>query len=105
MTVLGLDENNFYDEVSQGIVLVDFYADWCGPCRRMHPVLQSVSSEVTDAVIAKVNIDESPNLTSTFKIEGVPSFILFKDGEIVERYVGAIPKQDIFGILEKARGA
>lgn len=84
-----ITEESFQEDIQQGIVLVDFYADWCGPCRMMTPVLEKLSKELQGtAVIAKLDIDQAQKIASQFKVTSVPTLILFKDGAEVGRLVG-----------------
>ena len=93
-----LNQENFLGTVqNESVVLVDFYADWCGPCKAIHPVLEELSNELDGkAVIAKVNVDEEPALAATFKIRSIPTMILFKDGEPVDIVVGLQPKPELW---------
>ena len=84
-----IDESNFESEIASGVTLVDFYADWCGPCRMLGPVLEQVSSDVKGkAVVAKIDIDQAQKVTEDLQITSVPTLILFKDGKEVKRIVG-----------------
>ena len=76
-------------------ILVDFYADWCGPCRALAPVLDEIANENHNFKIGKVNVDDEINLSSQFKIRSIPTMIIFKDGKEVERMVGFLPKEEI----------
>ena len=85
-----LNQNNF-DETLQGndVVLVDFYADWCGPCKALHPALEVLSQEFDGkATIAKVNVDESPELSQQFGVRSIPALFYFKKGEIAGKQIG-----------------
>jgi thioredoxin 1 len=82
-------------------VLVDFWAPWCGPCRAIAPHLAAISLERRDVVIAKVNVDERPDVLEKFKIKGIPCLILFKDGKEVDRLVGGLPKAAIEQFITK----
>ncbi|MBW0145066.1 thioredoxin TrxA [Sphingomicrobium clamense] len=84
-------------------VLVDFWAEWCGPCRMIGPALEEISDEMGDKVtIAKVNIDENPEAPAKYGVRGIPTMLLFKDGEVVAQKVGAAPKGAIQQWLEGA---
>ncbi len=84
-----LKEETFHQEIQSGIVLVDFYADWCGPCRMMTPVLEKVAKEVKDkATIAKLDIDSAQNVASQCQVTSIPTLILYKAGKEMGRLVG-----------------
>jgi thioredoxin 1 len=84
-----LNDENFEKTISQGVTLVDFYATWCGPCRMIAPIVEQLSGMVHGkAKIAKLDIDQAPNSTSSLQITSVPTLILFKDGKEVKRVVG-----------------
>ena len=86
-----------------GPVLVDFWAEWCGPCKMIGPSLEEISDELAGKVtIAKINIDENPDAPGKYGVRGIPTMILFKNGEIAETKVGAAPKSALKGWLESA---
>lgn len=100
--MLYLNDDNFQQEVSAGVTLVDFYADWCGPCRMMEPVIEELSTEMEGkAKIAKLDIETSQKTTSNFNVTSIPTIILFKDGQEVERVVGVKDLDALKGILTK----
>ena len=91
-----LNTKNFDEETAKGVVLVDFYADWCGPCKMIAPLIDKLAEEVTDAKIVKVNLDESPEIANKFRIKSIPTFIVFKDGDVVNKHVGAVSDKNFF---------
>ncbi len=103
MSSLNVTKNNFKSEVldSTTPVLVDFWASWCGPCRMLTPVVDQIAQEKAGAVkIAKINVDEEPQLAAQFGVMSIPTLVLFRDGQPVSKSVGVRPKQAILGMLE-----
>ena len=84
------NSNEFENEVKEGLVIVDFYADWCGPCQMLAPVLEDLEKE-TSIKIVKINVDEIPDLARQFKIMSIPTLMLFKDGKFVKKELGYMP--------------
>ena len=87
------EKHNFEDEIKEKIVLVDFYASWCGPCRMLMPILEELSNERKDIKILKVNVDQNIELANKFAVRGVPHLILFKNGKEVAQASGFRPKE------------
>lgn len=100
-------ESNFSQEVLQSSepVLVDFWAPWCAPCRMIGPVIDELASEYRGAVkIGKVNIDDNPGPAQSYNVMNIPTLLLFKGGEVVERFVGVQPKAKLQKALDEAKG-
>ncbi len=99
--VIHLDADSFKSEVleGEGLVLVDFWASWCGPCKMLGPILDELSDEVTTK-ITKVNVDDYPNIAADYGIRSIPTMIIFKDGEKVEQLIGLMQKGAIKEKLE-----
>lgn len=101
MSVKKINFENF-DEIknSDKPVLIDFYADWCNPCRMVSPIIDEIASERDDIVVGKVNVDEEPDLASEFGVFSIPTLVVMKNGEIVNQAAGARPKAHILAMLE-----
>jgi len=93
MVIINITEENFKAETSTGLVLVDFYADWCGPCKMLAPVLDELATEIEGAKIVKVNVDEARTIAMDFNVSSIPNLTLLKDGEVVHQDVGFKPKE------------
>ncbi len=92
MDIIHADANTFNDTISQGLVLVDFYADWCGPCKMIAPELEKLANEVDDVKIVKLDVDNANQVAQQYNVRSIPTLILFKDGKIVEQKLGFQPK-------------
>ena len=99
-------DNDFDDQTSKGVVLVDFWAEWCGPCRRLAPTVDALASEFDGrATVAKLNVDENPNVPGRYAVRGIPTLLLFKEGQLAETIVGLRAKEDIAQMIERHLGA
>ena len=97
-----LNEDNFDNTVANGLVLVDFWATWCGPCKMLAPTIDAIATEYKDrVVVGKVDVDESEALARRFGIMSIPTLFLFKDGEVVEKLVGYRLKTELEQLLNK----
>ena len=95
-------DSNFDDETKKGVVLVDFWAEWCGPCRRLAPTVEALASDFDGrATVAKLNVDENPATPMRFSIRGIPTLLLFKSGQIVEQVVGLADKDSLKKLIDK----
>lgn len=94
-----LNSNEFDNAIASGIVLVDFYADWCGPCKMVGPILEQIADEDTSVSIAKVNIDENPNLAAKYKVMSIPTLMVFRNGQPEKPMVGAGSKKQILDLI------
>ena len=100
--VLELNDVSLSEAIKEGTVVVDFWAPWCGPCRKLGPVLEEVAVELDGKVkVCKLNTDENIQSAQSFGISALPSVLMFKDGEVVERMVGLMPKSTIISNIEK----
>ena len=101
MSVLKINKDNFeLVKNSEKPVLIDFFAEWCGPCRMVSPIVDEIASEKDDVLVGKVNVDEEPELAAEFGVSSIPMLVVVKNGEIVNQSVGARPKQQILAMLD-----
>lgn len=103
MAVIKLTSEMYDSEVanSDKPVLIDFYADWCGPCKMVSPIVDEIANERIDVKVCKVNVDEQPDLAMKFGVMSIPTLIVIKQGNEAARQVGAIPKSEILQLLDK----
>ena len=100
MSAIRLNKDNF-DKVrhSEGISLIDFYADWCGPCRMVLPIVDEIAAERADLLVGKVNVNDNPELAREFGVMSIPTLIVMKDGKIINRSSGAKSKSQILELV------
>lgn len=102
MSIIKITKHNFESEVkrTKHPVLIDFWAPWCGPCRMLSPIVDQIAAEKQDIKVCKINIDEEPELAAAFEVASIPTLILMKEGEMVNRTVGVRPKQMILEMIK-----
>lgn len=101
MSVLKVTKENFTEILkSDKKVLIDFYADWCGPCRMVSPLVDQIAEENPQYLVAKVNVDEQPELSAEFNVSSIPMLVVMKNGEVIDTALGARPKPQILALLE-----
>ena len=101
MSAVNIDKYNFQEEVMESgkPVLLDFWAPWCGPCRRVVPIVEEIAQERSDIKVGKINVDEQPELASRFGVMSIPTLMVMQDGKILKQALGARPKQAILAML------
>ena len=98
MTLINITDEEFEDSIlkNSGVCLVDFWAEWCGPCKQISPILEEIAlEENNDITIAKINIDENPRVATDYGIRSIPTMLLFSNGELKDTKVGVLPKQEL----------
>lgn len=102
MSIINLTKDSYHNEVmeTEKVVIIDFWATWCGPCKMMAPVVEEVAKDYPDVKVCKVNVDEEPELSNAFKIVSIPTIVIIKNGEIIDSVVGYRPKEDIEKIIK-----
>jgi len=101
MSVINVDKNNFNSvKNSDKLVLLDFYADWCGPCRMVSPVVDEIAQENPQILVGKINVDNEPELAGAFDVASIPTLVVMKHGKVVQQSAGAKPKPQILAMLE-----
>jgi len=105
MALIKINKDQFKQEVldQKGIVFVDFYAEWCGPCKMTEPIIHEISEEMKEVKFVQVNVDNNPDLASQYSVFSIPTFIIFKNGQTLSQFVGAMGKEAFLGEINKAR--
>ncbi|WP_316245373.1 thioredoxin [Halobacillus karajensis] len=102
MAIVKATDQNFTEETNQGLVLADFWAPWCGPCKMIAPVLEELDAEMSDQVkIVKLDVDENQETAGKFGVMSIPTLLLFKDGQVVDQVIGFQPKEALAELIQK----
>ena len=94
-----VNSNEFNEEIKSGVVFVDFFATWCGPCKMLSPIVDEVSNEIEDVKYLKVDVDEASDIASTYGIMSIPTLIIFKDGNVINKHTGMLSKSDLIDFI------
>jgi len=101
--VMQLNDSNFNGQIQKGVTLVDFWAPWCGPCRMQGPIVDMVAQQVDGkAKVAKLNVDDSPATAAAYGVRSIPTLLVFRDGRVVQQFVGVRDQQQLVEAIEKA---
>lgn len=106
MPVTQISKDNFQKEVIEhkGRVFVDFYAEWCGPCKMTAPIIDELASEMNNVKFVKIDVDQNPELASEYSVFSIPTFMVFKNGKVASQFVGAQGKENFIDEIKKAEG-
>ena len=100
--IIDLNNSNFEQIISaENLTLVDFWAEWCGPCKSMHPIFESLAKQYPNVKFARVNVDQNQNISMKFAVQSIPTFIMFKSGKIIDKMMGAVGAPGIHMICKK----
>ncbi len=101
MSIINVDSKSFDSTIDTGVVLVDFYATWCGPCKMLSPIIDEVSNEISDVKFVKVDVDNSNDLANKYGITSIPTLLLFKDKKLKGKTVGFLTKDDLIRFINE----
>ena len=100
--IIDLNDSNFEQTISaENLTLVDFWAEWCGPCKSMHPIFESLAKQYPNVKFARINVDQNQNISRKFAVQSIPTFIMFKSGKIIDKMMGAVGAPGINMICKK----
>lgn len=103
MAIIHAKEENFNEIISKDLVLVDFFANWCGPCKMLSPILENLASSREEIKIVKVDVDECPALARTYGVMSIPTLLIFKNGKLLESRTGFMPESEIINWLQNLK--
>jgi len=105
MSVAHINQDSFQKEVleQKGLVFVDFYAVWCGPCKMTELIIEELAKESSEVKFVKVNVDENPELNQSYQVFSIPTFVIFKDGQVINQFVGAMGKEGFQAEIDQAK--
>ncbi|MCE9598088.1 MAG: thioredoxin [Spirochaetia bacterium] len=104
MSVAVMKDESFSQDTKEGLVLVDFWAEWCGPCRMVAPIVEELAGEMPNVKFGKVNVDENQGIAQTLGITAIPTLVLYKNGQPIDRVVGLLPKPQLKNFINKHVG-
>lgn len=99
-----LKDQNFHDEIKKGLVLVDFYATWCGPCKMMHPIIEKIESKYKDVKVIQVDVDRHDDLAHEYGVMSIPTLCFMKDGKIMEKNIGFTQQEELERWIQNYQG-
>lgn len=107
MAVSAVTKDNFKQEVldHKGLVMIDFYADWCAPCKVTSPIIEELSEEIKDMKFVKLDVDSNSDIASQYSVFSIPTFMIFKDGKMVEQFIGAMGKEGFLTHINRAKAS
>lgn len=107
MAVLDINQDKFQQEVvdHKGLVMIDFHAEWCAPCKVTSPIIEELSNEIKDMKFVAVDVDQNPNLASQYSVFSIPTFMIWRDGKLVSQFVGAMGKEGFLDQISKAKAS
>ncbi len=101
MAVKEITDATFTEETSKGLVIIDFWAEWCGPCRILSPIIEELSNEMKNIQFKKINVDENPEVANSLGITAIPTLVIYKDGHPIDKIIGLLPKDHLKKIIQK----
>lgn len=101
MAVKEITDATFTEETSKGLVVIDFWAEWCGPCRILSPIVEELANEMKNVNFKKINVDENPEVANSLGITAIPTLVIYKDGHPIDKIIGLLPKDHLKKVIQK----